>query len=240
MSIKIATWNLDHASKNNSRKIDPQVDIIKGINADIWILTETCSQVDISPLGYRPVVPEHKNKYQKYWSTIWSRVPIRNEIRTYDTETAVCAEVEITPDISMIVYGTIITWQMDKGRDGKSKPWEEHNKSIIDHGADWSKIISQNKQSIFCVAGDFNQPRDGSNWYFAHTSNRNGIMEMSRQLAGNDLSCLTSDDFHTLIDRHNVDHICISSRCKEFCKTVDVWYAPDLSDHNGVWVELQL
>jgi hypothetical protein len=82
MPTKIATWNLDHAYKNNARKIESQIEIIKGIEADIWVLTETCSQVDLSQLGYKPVIPEFKNKYKKYWSTIWSRLPIRREIRT--------------------------------------------------------------------------------------------------------------------------------------------------------------
>jgi hypothetical protein len=118
MDTRIATWNLDHAYKNNSRKIEAQIEKIKNIDADIWVLTETCDQVDLSLIGYKRIIPEVKNKHRKHWSTIWSRLPILKEIRTYDSETAVCAEIEISLKISMIVYGTIITWQMDKGPDG--------------------------------------------------------------------------------------------------------------------------
>lgn len=242
MTIRIATWNLDHAYKNNSRKIEAQIGKIKGICADIWVLTETCSQVDLSSLGYSQVNSD-KNGYKKYCSTIWSRLPIRKTIKTYDCETAVCAEIQITPQINIIVYGTIITYQMDGVAGGKSKPWEEHRKAIVDQGADWAKIIADNGNSIFCIAGDFNQARDGSDWYFAQTTNKQGIADLTNQLVLNDLSCLTDDDFFKskkLEYRHNVDHICIATKYQQNCKKVAVWYEPELTDHNGVYVELQL
>lgn len=242
MTIRIATWNLDHAYKNNSPKIEAQIHKIKSIGADIWILTETCSQVDLSPLSFNQITSE-KNSYKKHCSTIWSRLPICKTIKTYDGETAVCAELEITPEFNIIVYGTIITYQMDGVASGRAKPWEEHHKAISDHGADWARIIADNKNSIFCVAGDFNQARDGSDWYFAHTTNKKGIADLTNQLVLNNLSCLTDEDFcksKKLEVRHNVDHICITSRYQQNCTKVAVWYEPELTDHNGVYVELEL
>lgn len=241
MTIRIATWNLDHAYKNNSSKIGAQIQKIESIDADIWILTETCSQVDLYPLHFSQI-PSELNSYKKHCSTIWSRLPIRKIIKTYDAETAVCAEIEAS-ELNIIVYGTIITYQMDGVQSGKSKPWEEHHKAISDHGVDWAKIIADNRNSIFCVAGDFNQARDGSDWYFANTTNRKGIDDLTKQLSLNNLSCLTDEDFcksNKLEGRHNVDHICITSQYQQICKKVAVWYEPELSDHNGVYVELQL
>jgi len=242
MTIRIATWNLDHAYKSHSSKIEAQIEKIKSIDAGIWVLTETCSEVDLSPLGFNQAASD-KNGYKKHCSTIWSKLPIVKTIKTYDTETAVCAELEISPQFKVIVYGTIITYQMDGVTTGNSKPWEEHRKAIIDHGNDWARIIADNRNSMFMVAGDFNQARDGSDWYFAHTTNKKGIADLTNQLTLNDLSCLTDEDFcktKKLVDRHNVDHICVTTKYQQKCTKVAVWYEPELTDHNGVCVELQL
>lgn len=89
--MKIATWNLDHAS-NSRRPIDAQIEQMRKIDADIWVLTETCEKVDLSKDGYKCVTSHQNIKYGKYWSTIWSRLTITRQIDCYDNETAVCSQ----------------------------------------------------------------------------------------------------------------------------------------------------
>jgi endonuclease/exonuclease/phosphatase family metal-dependent hydrolase len=246
--MKIATWNLDHAS-NSSRPIDAQKEQIKNIKADIVVLTETTDKVDLSKLGYSCVTPHQKNKYGKYWSTIWSKWPITQQINCYDNETAVCAEIK-TPSGDLIVYGTIITWRNDPGTDPKSRSpvWEEHDKAIVDHGNDWRAIQDTYPGVPFIVAGDFNQTRDGSKAYCSP----NGIQLLTEQLNRNGLTCITEEDFgarNKLMPdpkkdgryRHNVDHICVS-KSEIQVDSVGVWdhFTENTywSDHNGTYAEL--
>jgi exonuclease III len=124
--MRIATWNLDQASR--SRPIKRQLDKILQINADIIVLTETCPKVDLSGIGYE-VLASELNKYGKNYSALWSKWPIEQAIDTYDMQTAICSKVK-APIGTLIIYGTILTYRNDRGPDGKSGMWEEHQKEI--------------------------------------------------------------------------------------------------------------
>lgn len=252
--MRIATWNLDHAS-NGSRPIDLQIEQIKKIDPDIIVLTETCENVDLTESGYKASLLSEKNIYGKYWSSIWSKFPIVNQIAnklgTYDPETAACAEIE-TDNGNIIVYGTIITWCGDPGpdTDNKSPYWLEHHRSIFDHGDDWNKLIRKNEKNLpFFVCGDFNQTRDKSNAYCSKGGQN--ILMLDEQLKRNNLICLTEENFGETsklspdpnkgYPRNNIDHICVS---KDSVKIINVgaWdhFANSgiyLSDHNGVYVD---
>lgn len=245
--MKIATWNLDHAS-NSSRPIFAQLDQLGKINADIWVLTETTDKVDLHANGYFCATPYHQNVYGKYWSTIWSRWPISHRIQCYDNETAVCALIE-TPMGELIVYGTIITWRNDKGKNSNSPVWFEHDKSIVDHGLDWRLIQDQNLGIPFIVMGDFNQTRDGASRGYRSP---NGIQLLNEQLNENQLSCISEEDFgangqlkpdpkNKGLYRHNVDHILVS-KSQITVDRVGVWdhFSQETywSDHNGIYAEL--
>jgi endonuclease/exonuclease/phosphatase family protein len=247
LNVRIATWNLDEASTTNKTRASHQIEQIRKIDADIWILTETSDLIDLTHLGYAKKTNKIKNGYGKYYSAIWSKYPINRRVTTYDEETAVCCEIQILPDKKIIVYGTIITYLSDKGSSGKSKYAEEHYKEILNQGRDWKSIIEQESPEIFCVAGDFNQPRDGSSWYSAHAGNKKGVEELTHQLSVNDLECLTAEDFvksEKLQDRHSVDHVCITQNTVNLYD-VGVWQGVygnniKLSDHNGVYVDLSI
>ena len=117
MTFRIATWNLDHASRSN-RPIQAQKEQIKKIGADVLILTETCNDVDLSDL-YALAATSNLNKYQKHYSAIWSQWPLLQRFETYDDETATCVRVQSAFG-DLIIYGTILTYAGDKGPDGSS------------------------------------------------------------------------------------------------------------------------
>jgi endonuclease/exonuclease/phosphatase family metal-dependent hydrolase len=246
--MRIATWNLDHAS-NNSRPVSLQVDQIKKIAPDILVLTETCEDVDLRADGYGFTLATTKNCHGKNYSTIWSKFPIKKIYSTFDPETAVCAEIE-TSIGSVIVYGTIITYHGDQGPDGESKPWTEHYKAIEAHGEDWFRILQECGQKVpIVVAGDFNQTRDNSSRTYGTKFGRDLL---SRELSRCALRCLTTEDFGAIgklnIDpskdwtRNNIDHICMTDEAFTVFH-VGAWdhfteSGRFLSDHNGVYVDL--
>ncbi len=248
--MRIATWNLDHAS-NSSRPIDAQIAQLRKIDADILVLTETCEQVDLSADGYVSVAPHNKNEYGKYWSTIWSRSCWKtpHQIDCYDNETAVCSQIT-TPLGDLIIYGTIITYHGDKGPQGNSPAWAEHEKAIVCHGDDWRKIQDKYAGIPFFVAGDFNQTRDGSVQTYGTKAGRELLGE---ELSRNHLTCLTTEDFGGFgklkVDpskgwaRNNIDHICMTDGAfqKQYVGAWDHFTKSGLylSDHNGVYVDIE-
>lgn len=244
MKIRLATWNLDHAS-NGSRPIQAQIEAITNVGANILVLTETCESVNLSAL-YPYYEASTTNKYGKNYSAIWSRWPVVQRIRTYDDETAVCTLLD-TPIGNLLIYGTILTYHADKGSQGTSRKWEEHNKEITRQGDDWYRLQSLTKDVPMIVAGDFNQTRDGSGKYCSP----NGIQLLDEQLNRNSLFCVTDEDFGKNgklrpdpikgCYRHNIDHICITKNQFDI-ERVGAWDhfvgSHELSDHNGVFVDL--
>ena len=245
--MRIATWNLDHAS-NSSRPISAQIRQIRMIDADILILTETCEAVDLNSAGYKYAIPRNTNEYGKYWSTIWSKFPITQQVDCYDNKTAVCALV-VAPTGDVIVYGTIITWRDDKGPNKTSPPWSEHMKSISDHGNDWRSIQDKLPGIPLIVAGDFNQTRDGSTRTYGTKACRELL---GAELTRSRLTCLTTENFGDTGKlksdpakgwaRNNIDHICVSEKVFQVVK-VGAWdHFTDsnqyMSDHNGVYVDV--
>lgn len=236
-SLKIATWNLDHPKPNSWQK-KPRIEAqIQKVDADIWILTETNNlAIDLSRNYHKFTATEDFN-YDSY-TTVWIRSSFSgHSLNTFDPDIAVCVSLDLSTG-NLLIYGTIITWHGDRGKDGQSKNWEEHYKSIQLHGDDWHRVLRENPGSGLLVAGDFNQSRDESNWY----GTEKGCTALAMQLKRNYLTCLTDKvkPFH----RHNIDHICLSAdwdkaslaACWEG-KTED---GVHLSDHNGVYVEIKL
>jgi hypothetical protein len=247
--LRIATWNLDHAS-NGRRPISLQVEKILSIQPDILVLTETCKEVDLIAHGYSCIrcLP---NKYTKYYSSIHlgPRVKAGQAIPTFDGVTAVCASVE-SPIGAMTVYGTIITWHGDKGPNQDAPAWSEHYKAITDHGNDWTALIEGGSARPLLVAGDFNQTRDGSQRTYGTSRGREML---GAELRRNNLSCLTAENFGASgklgVDpatgraRNNIDHICMTSESFRVVR-VGAWdHFTDsgqyLSDHNGVYVDIE-
>ncbi len=248
-SIRIATWNLDHAS-NGARPIDRQIEQILTINPDILILTEICNEVDLTGQGYSRFTT-CPNGYGKFYSAIFTspKVCVKQALPTYDDVTAVCVQAT-TPIGEAIIYGTIITYHGDRGPDGNSPAWAEHYKAIVDHGNDWARLLTESGGGIPLIAGgDFNQTRDGSTGTYG---TKQGREMLSRELCRNNLTCLTTEDFGATgklkVDpkrgwaRNDVDHLCVTTGAFSLLN-VGAWDHFDdagnyLSDHNGVYADL--
>lgn len=242
--MRIATWNLEHGAKRK-RPIPPQIAKIKEINPDVLVLTETCNEVDLSPFGYTGVSCK-KNNDGNYYAAIWTRFPIIGVHQTSDPTLTVCAQVAC-PLGNLLVYGTIITYHLDKGPNEDSRAWAEHYKAIGVQGDDWARLSAETGLPMI-IAGDFNQTRDGSKRTYG---TKHGRDLLTAQLSRSSLSCLTTEDFGSSgkinIDpakgwaRNNIDHICTTKDAFEIL-SVGAWdHFSDgiyLSDHNGVYLDI--
>lgn len=241
-TLRIATWNLDHPKPNSWKKTPAILEQLQTINADVWILTETNnSAVDLSTKDYfKFSSTEYKDKglEQNAYTTIWSKVQAPTQmLETFDQDIAVCIKVNLQ-DCPLLIYGTIITWHADRGKDGNSKNWEEHYRSIEQHGNDWEYLIKMNFNCKLITAGDFNQARDCSGWY----GTQKGIDLLTHQLNRSNLVCLT--DKVKPQKRHNIDHLCVNHELQPYCN-VGFWENSSdsnvtMSDHNGIFVDVEI
>ncbi|MBD1842953.1 endonuclease/exonuclease/phosphatase family protein [Cyanobacteria bacterium FACHB-63] len=237
--FRIATWNLERPRQNGWIKNQRQLDRIREIDADIWVLTETNAAIDLKP-DYQcdASVPYQGHRAGENLTTLWSRWKILRSIPTFDSTCAICAEIE-SPFGLMIIYGTVITWANDKGISGTSKKWEEHRRSLQYHHEDWLRIQKQHPEHLMCIAGDFNQSRDGSGWY----EDKQSVEMLSGALHELSLDCMTGQKFQGL-SRSTVDHICLSQSLLPYKVKVGAWEGttPEgtrMSDHNGVFIDLR-
>ncbi|XLZ69491.1 endonuclease/exonuclease/phosphatase family protein [Massilia sp. SR12] len=238
--MRIATWNLERPKLNGHIKNARRIEKIKEINADLWVLTETHSVIALD--GYTCLAAPHQPGYHtngESFATIWSRWPIRRAVPTFDPYFAVCAEV-ISPAGPMLVFGTVITYANDRGLDGNARRWEEHRKSISSHAADWLRLRAEFPSHLLCVAGDFNQSRDGTGWY----EDADSVAKLSFALDQSSLKCVSELDMRANgLSRATIDHICISRSLANDVRAIGAWEgsARDgfrMSDHNGVFIDL--
>lgn len=240
LTLRIATWNLERPKPNGHVKNQRRLEMLHEINADLWVLTETHSAIALEGYHYlaTPAQPGYHMEGESL-ASIWSRWPIRRSIPTFDPYFAICAEID-SPCGPLLVFGTVITYANDRGIDGKSRRWEEHRKSIDAHAADWQRLRETYPDHLICVAGDFNQSRDGSNWYEDACS----VDKLSSALNQAALQCVTELDMlaHGL-SRATVDHICLSHPLATTVQALGAWEGHTkakerMSDHNGVFVDI--
>lgn len=246
--IRIATWNVDRPTQNSTKNAPAILEMLRKIDADIWILTETNATIvpestHANPFhGYVGLAsrPESSKLPGQNKTTIWSRFGIRKSIQTFDPDTAVCAEIETRIGL-MIVYGTIITYWGDIYEEFQ-KPWDRHFDEIDRHAKDWEKISRQFPHHIMCLAGDFNQNRDGTLWFKQQwKKNSEAVQELSNRLSSLSIKCVTEQDMRKekRIPRANIDHICVSERIIAKPLSYDAWFINE-SSHNGVYVDIPL
>jgi endonuclease/exonuclease/phosphatase family metal-dependent hydrolase len=240
--MRIATWNLERPKPNSWLKNPSRTAKIAEVDADLWVLTETSSAISIPGYEYVSTQPTDVDRYPgENFTTIWSRWPIIKVIHTNDPEVAVCAEID-TPAGPMILYGTIITYANDGVNDGGYKRWEKHRQSIRNHAKDWRQIQQQFPHHHFCIAGDFNQSRDGSGWY----ADPEAVTMLTTILLDLSLDCKTGIDLRKtgkLETRASVDHICLSRPLAGAVVDIGAWEGTTIdgtrmSDHNGVFVDV--
>lgn len=243
-TVRIATWNLERPRINGSARNARLMDSIRRIDADIWILTETNAVIvpestsdPVAKYLGLPTSPRTFHKTGENCTTVWSRFGIKQSIPTFDRGMAVCAEIE-TPLGPFIVYGTLITYAGDKGEEGISKAWGEHRLAARGNAADWAGIRNQYPGHWLCVAGDFNQNRDGTRWY----CDPEAEATVTQGLKAAGMRCVTEHDIRREfgIARANIDHICVSDALNARVGKESYWMEEGVSDHNGVVVDVSL
>ena len=79
------------------------------VNADVWVLTE--GHAEVSPgEAYRLISQSEcagNGTLGERWIGIWSRLPA-NAVMTVDRDRTAAIEIDIAPNRSMVVFGTVL------------------------------------------------------------------------------------------------------------------------------------
>lgn len=220
--MKILTWNLERPKKANQEILNKLAEY----NADIVVLTETNTIInpgkEYSPIETETLIKGYDGiNYHlgENRTTIWTKYKIVEEHKTFDSYTAVCAQIE-TQNGSLNVYATII---------GVFGGIGERFKSDLENQLlDFEKLSSENP---LCIIGDLNVTFSGR-VYPSHDA-RNKLNDAFEKLK------LTNV---TAAIENNVDHIVVS---KDFIQnkkvTIETWnHDKKLSDHIGICLTIEL
>jgi endonuclease/exonuclease/phosphatase family metal-dependent hydrolase len=245
VSVRVGTWNVQYglgSMKNGRRR-----QVLDERDADVWVLTETSDQLDLSD-GYEPVhsTRRYGPKNAGRWVTIWSRLPLMARVATQDSSRTVAATFDTGADGPVCVYGTVLPWHRDQGPDGVNPApnWQEFYRITPLQGDEWRRLRSCEPLATLVVAGDLNHSLGGKHYY----GTARGRALLREMLATASLTCLTETDSFAAgqLEWPPIDHICASAPPHRDLKVaVEGWRktTPDglaLSDHSGVLADIQI
>ncbi len=219
--MKILTWNVARPNIKNCQII---IDEINKYNADIVVLTETNSTINLGD-DYKFVATKAlaKNydgieyKIGENRTTIFTKYKILNQFETFDNHTSINIEIE-TEFGNLSVYGTIIGVFGGKN--------ERFNQDLTSQLVDFNNF---KKEDFNCIIGDLNTTFSGYT-YPSHRA-RNLLNDVFNQ---NNMLNLTQN-----LD-NIVDHFVMSKKFLENKNTELITFNLDKkwSDHIGICIEI--
>lgn len=239
--MRIGTWNVEYAS--GAEKNAKRLAILRSNPADLWVLTETHDDLDLSPTHC--AVHSHQRPAKREgarWVSIWTAFEVLHRIEVVDPERTAAAMMN-TPLGPMVVYGTVLPWHSDRGKhtgDVEVPHWSEHHREIPRQAAEWSALRDRHKQALMCVAGDLNMNITGPHYY----GTKLGRSLLLGAMEANSLTCVTSTErLPTGALQHPpIDHILLSDTLAAHSQVIAAWEGSQvdirLSDHSGIVVQV--
>jgi endonuclease/exonuclease/phosphatase family metal-dependent hydrolase len=243
--MRVGTWNVQYGRGSDLN--DRRRRVMQSRDADVWVLTETHDELDLSATHYPVRSPSRFRRDQaSRWVTIWTRFPVLQALPTADPSRCVAVRLDggsAAGDV--IIYGTVLPWYNDAGPDAaqRAKGWSEFYRVTPEQGADWKQLRISYPASSLIVAGDLNHNLGGAH----HYGTRRGRQVLRDALGMADLVCLTETEFFSpgRLRTSPIDHICASPRAGlRVCSQVVGWERTDedgirLSDHGGVLAAIE-
>lgn len=239
--LRIGTWNVEYAdvAATNARRAD----VLSDHPADIWVLTETHDDLR-PPEAHHAAHSLPRPRYGarvrggSRWTSIWSRFPCEPaDVALSDPERTVAARM-VTPLGTIVVYGTVMPWNGDKGRMGErvdARGWSEFHRVVPQQIAEWRALRRRYPDAALCVAGDFNVDMGAGAYY----GSRDAIGLLRDGLSSCALTCVSEPSRFPVgqLAYPPIDHIALPSACADRARVTVAWEgrvgSPRLSDHSG-------
>lgn len=240
--MRIGTWNVEYGrgSRNSDR-----LAILRDRDAAIWVLTETCADLDLGATHPHAMstFPRTVRQFgsQSVWVTIWSKYPMVRTISVPDPRRMVAAIFD-SPAGPLAVAGIVLPWHCDVGDrppDPRPRNWEEHRRVLRDEVPELLEILRGQSAAGRILAGDFNTDFQPPHSYGLKVE-RAALLALLTDAA---FTCHTGSMLYPPpgSNRTLIDHICSDL---ESIGEVETWSGDDgekprLSDHPGVVVTLK-
>lgn len=241
--LRVGTWNVQYAHgavKNRAR-----LDLLNSSNADVWVLTETHDELDLSASHTAIHSEQRYSTPGGRWTTIWTSLPLVERLPTADPRRCVAARLDAGDAGELIVYGTVLPWNGDTGPDPiqPARGWDEFHRVVPAQGQEWASLRDRHPWATLVVAGDLNQDLGGRHYYGTKACRA----LLTTQIATADLKCLTTTDRFDpgALEHPPIDHVCAGpGRDRSFTTKAHGWNnvvdGVRLSDHGGTLVSLEI
>jgi endonuclease/exonuclease/phosphatase family metal-dependent hydrolase len=240
-AFRVGTWNVEYGA--GTYKNELRLARLRDESADVWVLTETHDDLDLSPT-HVPIstAPRPNRPPGSRWTSIWSCWPIIERLDVGDPVRTVAALLR-GPDGPLVIYGTVLPWQTDAGPNAEApaKGWTEHHRVLPMQLTEWRELRERFPDALFIVAGDFNMNFGEKQDY----GTARGRTILRDGLAASGLSCLTEAERipEGLLNRPPVDHVVVSAKWTPGSRIVAAWEGTTdaglkLSDHSGLVIEV--
>lgn len=238
--LRIGTWNVEYAAgaaKNVSR-----LDRLRSEAADVWVLTETHDDLDLSATHHAANTSQRPTgRAGGRWTTIWTRWPIARRLDTADPLRTLAVEVT-SPFGPLLVYGTVLPWGNDPGPDPGSPAsgWAEMDRVLPIQLAEWRRLREAHAGVPLLVAGDLNMNLGGPHYYGTARCRRTLLGALSELR----LACATTHERipSGLLRHPPIDHVLVPDdwTTRVFSAWDGTHGGARLSDHSGLVVEAEL
>jgi exonuclease III len=255
-ALRIATWNLDRPTAAQKREC--LMAWIRKVNADVWVFTETHSEMKPAE-DFHPAVSTTKSDRPgdpgESWTAIWSRFPITGLGVSSDPARAVAARVEPSGRHPIVVYGAVLPWLGSAWGIVPADNGAAFAAALEAQARDWKSLQAHHPDCDFIVAGDLNQDlvvedlhQDlAEKHFYGSHANRAALTLAIKDAA---LTCLTRglDDPVRLggaREHATIDHICVSARLAAQARWPRFAWPPGpvptkaLTDHFGAGADFQ-
>ncbi len=221
--------------------------MMAGIQADIWILTETRSHLSPgSGFNCRAFSSDSGDRSPgECWVAIWARDAITGSaIETSEAKRSACASLKLPSGDTLIVYGTVLPWLGDRSQLPK-RGADAFLSTLSIHSEDWRRLRSEHPNALICVAGDFNQDLLLTGHYYGSARGRAALWSTLRNSG---LTCVTGGSADPVAAKFSpracIDHFCISDSWAdtEPILSLNCWPSPaalgsKLTDHHGIAIK---
>jgi len=257
--LKIATWNLDRPKQSptakNKKKNESIIQTLRELDADILVLTETNSCIDLydkyqtcfstTCLFESLAIGREPYEQGENRVTIWSKFPGQRRIDMCNSHSSICALLNCNDWGELHVYGTVIgIYGKNRLYEPRVVPKTDFETAVEIQLIDWERL---ERLGNICIAGDFNLSIGNDVYVNVKAPQRSRVLDCFREL---NITVPTKfepeniDHIAKSMD-NNVDHMAMSD---SFLRNVDheitTWNGGkkkdlNVSDHMGVCLTLR-
>lgn len=242
-SLRIGTWNTEYAAGEQKNRL--RLARLRGEVADLWVLTETHDELDLSPTHEALTSAQRPTgRPGGRWTTIWTRWPVVERLHVDDPFRTVAAVLN-SPVGPLVAFGTVLPWHSDTGhlRANPMKQWAEQDRVLPLQVAEWRRLRQNFPDLPLVVAGDLNMNLGGKHYY----GTARGRQTLRDGLAELGLVCVTETARIPAGALRNppIDHVLVPDAWEPTSRVVGAWEGKTddglrLSDHSGLVVQATL